>query len=259
MSGPALRSMAWRNLWRNRRRTIITLISIGFGGFLAVMFTALQDRSFAAFIDTAARLGGGHVTLQHPEYLDSPALTRTVTESSRLEDKALEDPDVARAIQRITGPIMLSSARDSFGAFFIAYDPEREDASTLSLLDGLEEGESFKTSDDPGIILGRKLAQNLGVEMGRKVVYTLMDREGEIVAGMGRLSGVVSTGSPSSDAGLCLLPLGTARRALGYEDDESTLVALFLSDSRRSCGCGKATRRRRRPRGYGPAVAGNPT
>jgi len=78
MKGPKLAVVAWRNLWRQKRRTLLTLSSIVFGGFLAVLFTALQDRSFADFIDTAARLGGGHVTLQHPEYLDSPTLTRTV-------------------------------------------------------------------------------------------------------------------------------------------------------------------------------------
>ena len=78
MTRPKLAAMAWRNLWRQRRRTILTLISIAFGGFLAVMMTAMQDQSFADFIDNAARLGAGHVTIQHPEYRDQPTLGRTV-------------------------------------------------------------------------------------------------------------------------------------------------------------------------------------
>ncbi len=234
MTGLKLAVVAWRNLWRHKRRTLLTLSSIAFGGFLAVLFTALQDRSFADFIDTAARLGSGHVTLQHPDYLDTPRLTRTVQGSAELRALVTRDSDVARAVERISGQIMLATASDSFGAFFMAYDPELEDASTLSFGEGLTEGAMYTTPHDTGIILGKKLAQNLGLKIGKKVVYTMLDKQGEIVSGMRRLSGVISTGAPSLDAGLCLLPINTVREALGYASDESTAVAVFLSDARQS-------------------------
>lgn len=234
MKGPKLALVAWRNLWRQKRRTLLTLSSIVFGGFLAVLFTALQDRSFADFIDTAARLGGGHVTLQHPEYLDTPTLTKTVKSAGELRALASHDKDVKRAVDRISGQIMLATASDSFGAFFIAYDPELEDNNTLSFGESLIEGEMYKTSHDKGIILGKKLAQNLGVKLGSKVVYTMMDKQGEIVTGMRRLLGIINTGAPSLDAGLCLLPIDTVREVLGYAPDESTYMAVFLSDSRQS-------------------------
>ena len=234
MTGLKLAVVAWRNLWRHKRRTLLTLSSIAFGGFLAVLFTALQDRSFADFIDTAARLGSGHVTLQHPDYLDTPRLTRTVQGSAELRALVTRDSDVARAVERISGQIMLATASDSFGAFFMAYDPELEDASTLSFGEGLTEGAMYTTPHDAGIILGKKLAQNLGLKIGKKVVYTMLDKQGEIVSGMRRLSGVISTGAPSLDAGLCLLPINTVREALGYASDESTAVAVFLSDARQS-------------------------
>ena len=234
MTGLKLAVVAWRNLWRHKRRTLLTLSSIAFGGFLAVMFTALQDRSFADFIDTAARLGSGHVTLQHPDYLDTPRLTRTVQASAELRALVAQHSDVARTVERISGQIMLATASDSFGAFFMAYDPELEDDSTLSFGEGLVEGAMFTTPQDEGIILGKKLAHNLGLKIGKKVVYTMLDKQGEIVSGMRRLSGVISTGAPSLDAGLCLLPINTVREALGYTNDESTAVAVFLSDARQS-------------------------
>lgn len=234
MKGPKLAAMAWRNLWRNKRRTVLTLVSIAFGGSLAVLFTALQDRSFADFIDTAARLGGGHVTIQHLQYLDRPSLNRTVTGCDRLREIALADPDVERAVARISGQIMLSTARDNYGAFFIAYDPEVEDEDTLTFTEGLIAGELYATARDRGIILGKRLARNLNVELGDKVVYTVTDKGGEITAGMGRLRGIIGTGAPSLDAGLCLLPLDTLRGVVGYAQGEATQVAVFLADSRRS-------------------------
>ena len=91
MNGSNLAVMAWRNLWRNRRRTIITLCSITFGMMLAIMFTGIGDSSWTRMINLAARSGDGHVTFQHPEYLDTPSLTKTITNVDALVETALKD------------------------------------------------------------------------------------------------------------------------------------------------------------------------
>ncbi|MEM6929616.1 MAG: ABC transporter permease, partial [Myxococcota bacterium] len=64
MNTGTLVKIAWRNLWRQRRRTILTLISIAMGGFLAVMLTGTQDYTWVDLIDSSARLGSGHITIQ---------------------------------------------------------------------------------------------------------------------------------------------------------------------------------------------------
>ncbi len=237
MSGPNVATLAWRNLWRNRRRTLLTMGSIVFGVFLAVVFTAMQDRNWKDMIDLAARLGGGHVSLQHPEYLDTPTLTRTVVRDEAVA-AALdgEGGRIARSVDRVVGPTMLATAGENFSAAFIAFDPEVEDETTLSILEALDEGEALEPGDPQGVILGHRLASNLGMELGDKVVYTVTDRNGEIVSGLARLRGTLRTNAPTVDGGFCLLPLDTVRDLLGYGDDESTMVAVFLRDQRRSGG-----------------------
>ena len=133
MNGNSLAVMAWRNLWRNRRRTILTLSSIVFGVLLAVLFTAMQDQNWADTIDLAARLSGGHVTLEHREYLDAPKLTLTVEDTEALMVLAERETYVERTVERISGQVMLNTAGDSFGAGFVAIDPSNEDEDTLSL------------------------------------------------------------------------------------------------------------------------------
>jgi ABC-type lipoprotein release transport system permease subunit len=226
--------MAWRNLWRRRRRTLITISSIAFGTSLAVIFTGFHDRNFADMIDLAARMTGGHVTLQHPEYLEKPTLSRSIRDTGRLEALAMEDRQVRKAVTRIMGFAMLSTAGASHAGGFIAFDPRAEGADTLSILQGLEEGEIFTSSRDRGIVLGRRLAKNLGAGPGRKVVYTVTDKNGEIASGLARVSGIVRTGAPSLDAGLCLLPLDSVREVLGYAPNEALQVAVFIDDQRRS-------------------------
>ena len=232
MKGSSLATMAWRNLWRNRRRTMITLSAIVFGVFLSVLMMAMQDQNWADMIRLAARLGAGHVTLQHPDYLDSPALSRPVQGTDELRRLAADNPRVIRVVERITGFNMLSTARENLGAGFLAVSPDDEDEETLSLLEAIVEGEFFQSSNDGGIILGARLASNLDVELGSKVVYTLTDKEGEIVSGLARVSGIIETGSPSVDGGICLLPIDTVRELIGYGPDEAIQVAAFVDDQR---------------------------
>ena len=239
-----LPSMAWRNLWRHRRRTLLTLSSIAFGTTLALLFTGIGDSNWAKMIDLAARLGGGHVTLQHAEYLDTPTLSRTVHDVDRLRAIALEDPQVVRAVPRISGFLMLATAGQSYGAAFMALDPALEDERTFSLLEALDEGRMFEDSRDPGIILGAKLADNLDVELGQKVVYTLTDKEGEIVRAAARVIGLVRTGTPTVDGGLCLLAIDALREALGYGPQEAIQIGLFIGDQRRSDAVASRVRER---------------
>lgn len=234
MSSSNLSVMAWRNLWRNGRRTTITLCSIAFGMMLAILFTGMGDSSWTRMIDLAARSGNGHVTFQHPEYLDTPSLTKTITHVDTLLDIALKQHGVTKAVTRITGYAMLSTASESQGVFILGIDPANEDGETLSALDALVKGEMFRSSKDNGAVLGERLAENLGLKMGRKVVYTLTDKHGNIVSGLARVTGIVRTGAPTVDSGLCVLPIDTLRGILGYHLNEATQVALFVNDQRKS-------------------------
>ena len=234
MKNTSLWRMAWRNLGRNRRRTLLTLASIAFGVFLAIFSMASQDRNWQEMIDLGARMGGGHVTLQHPEYLDTPSLSRTVTGTDALIEAAFGTGEVDRAVERLSGQLMVSTARESYGASFIAFDPDSEDLATLSYLEAVSEGEMFAADDRTGMVLGAQLAQNLGAGLGDRVVYTASDRSGEIVAGLGRVRGILRTGSPSIDVGMVLLPIEAARGVLGFAPDEATEVAVFIADHRES-------------------------
>ncbi|MEM6931208.1 MAG: FtsX-like permease family protein, partial [Myxococcota bacterium] len=166
--------------------------------------------------------------------LDRPTLSRTVQQTDTKRAAVEADRSVKVAVDRATGQAMVSTARDSFGAFFIAYDPTRESEYTLEWGDRVLEGELFDAPDARGIVLGEALAENLDAELGDKVVYTLTDKTGEIVSGMERLSAIITTGSRATDAGLVLMPIDTVRNVVGYDATESTQVAIFLNNGRRT-------------------------
>ncbi len=229
-----LARMAWRNLWRNRRRTAITLVGIAFGAMLAVIFTGIGDASWSAMIDLAARMGTGHVAIQHPRYRDTPAIKHCISGVERKLALARSDPEVSDAVVRVGGHAVLSTAHDSAGVRLLAVDPSEESERTLSVLEAIDEGEWLAPDERRGIAIGAELAERLDAGLGNKVVYTLTDRSGEIVSGLARVAAIVRTGSSAVDGGLAILPIGTLRDLVGYDEDEATEVVVFADDQRAS-------------------------
>ncbi|MCO4762991.1 MAG: ABC transporter permease [Myxococcales bacterium] len=234
-----LAAMAWRNIWRNRRRTLVTLASIVFGTFLAIMLTGVGDATYGSMIDTAARMGNGHVTVQHPMQVQAPAPKRFISGTTALADKIKADPEVKHVSARIMGQVMLAAAGESRGAGVIGIDPTVESKDTLSALGGISEGKLFGPDDKRGIVLGADLARHLGVKLGRKVVFTLTDRHGEVFSGLARVRGLIHTGTSAIDGGLCLLPISVLRKALGYGPDDATLLAVLVTDQRYAAAVSK--------------------
>jgi len=73
-----LAMLAWRNLWRQRKRTLVTLSSIAFGFAMAVFFIGIGDGSHNSMIRNAIKMGEGHITIQAPGYLEAPANHRFI-------------------------------------------------------------------------------------------------------------------------------------------------------------------------------------
>jgi len=186
--------LAWKNLWRNRRRTLITAFSIAFGVLLAATFTGMGDYSYTNMINAGASMGKGHITVEAPGYNVSPSLQKYLVNSAKTRLQVLGVPGVEKVLTRISGHALLASARKSVAGFFIAIDPTQETASTSLLLSAINKGQLFSTSQGRGIVIGSRLANNLHLHLGNKLVYTTTDVRGEMVSSIARVSGFFTYG-----------------------------------------------------------------
>ena len=229
-----LNLLAWRNLWRHKRRTLITASSIAFGVLLAVTFTGAGDYFYTRMIDAGAKMGMGHITVAAPDYNRAPSSQKRLQSANQLQATLRELPEVSSVIARIQGQAMFASARKSVGGTFIAIDPAQETASNNLFIEALVEGKMLETVSDKGIVMGVDLARKLQVSLGKKVVYTTTDVNGDIVSAIARVSGLFRTGVSEVDGGLALLPLQSVQTVLGYESDEVSFIAVNLNDQRAS-------------------------
>ncbi|HFE37544.1 MAG TPA: ABC transporter permease [Gammaproteobacteria bacterium] len=229
-----LNKLAWRNLWRRKRRTFITASSIAFGVLLAVTFTGAGDYYYTHMIDAGASMGMGHITITPVDYNRAPSLKKRLADVQKLRARTLKNKQVADAMIRITGQAMFASANKSIGGMFMAIDPKQETPQNNLFIRAIVEGKLFGGADTPGIVVGEQMAKKLRLRIGKKVVYTTSDANGEIVSAMERVTGIFKTGIKEVDSGMVLLPITRVQKMLNYRKDEATLVALMLKDQRKT-------------------------
>lgn len=227
-----LGSMAWRNLWRRKRRTLITAISIGFGVMLAVTFTGSGDYWYTNMINAGATMGLGHITVEPHGYNQTPSLDKRLLNAGQIRKHVLTMPGVSNAIVRIMGQAMFASASKTIGGMFLAVDPSQESPDQNLLLRSLIQGQLFPGADGRGIVVGSKMAKKLNLRIGKKLVYTTTDVSGEIVSEIARVTGIFETGVSEVDGALVLLPINSVRAILHYDDEDATLVAVTVNDQR---------------------------
>ncbi len=227
-----LNQLAWRNIWRRKRRTLITAFSIAFGVFLSVTFTGSGDYTYTNMIDMGASMGMGHVTVEPVGYHLKPTLDKRLTGTEKLHKQIMAMPEISGATVRITGQAMFASARKSVGGAFIAVDPAFETPSNNLLMRSIVEGSLFTDKAGRGIVIGSKLAKKLKVKIGKKIVYTTTDAEGEIVSNIARITGIFSTGIDMVDGIMALLPISSVQKTLSYGQDEATVIAVVIKDQR---------------------------
>lgn len=229
-----LNILAWRTLQRNKRRTLITALSVAFGVLLSVTFTASSDYSYTNMINTSAAMGLGHITCAPEEYNETPTLEKRLRNAAAVQTQVTAAEAVTAAYIRIIGPAMFASGAKSTGGTFMAIDPAAENPEHNMLLRNMVEGALFTESTERGVVIGRRLAEKLGLRVGKKLIFTVTDKNGELTSALSRVTGIFQTGDDGIDGGIVLLPIDLVRRTLQYEPQEASLVAVYIDDQRQA-------------------------
>lgn len=227
-----LNTMALRTLARNRRRTLITSFTVAFGIFLAVTFTGSGDYSYTKMIDTSAVMGFGHLSIEGRGYNEKPSLSRWFSGTENIIATVKKQPAVTGAYPRIIGQAMFAAGAKSSGAMFMAVDPKRETPLHNFFLRSIVQGEMFTQSDGRGVLIGEEMAKKLNIKLGKKLIITVTDKDGQLASELLRVSGLFRTGDHAADSGIVLAPLNRIRKTLGYGKDGASVVAVYVDDLR---------------------------
>lgn len=218
--------MAWRNLWRRKRRTLITVASISLGLACVVFFLSLAEGVYAQLVDDAVRMLAGHVTVEHESYRDAPAVDLVVADSSSLRRRIEGVEGVAATKLLINGQGIARSGRGAVGVSIVGVEPEVE-AKTSPLARKITAGRYLESGDDSLAVIGSALAERLGLAPGNKLVIASNDRDGNLVERLFRVAGIFKTGAEEFDGYLVEVRLADARGLFGLSEDDVTQLGVL--------------------------------
>jgi len=197
--------LAWRNLWRNKRRTLIASASVFFAVFLALVMRSMQEGSYDYMVDASVSMYTGYIQVHAKEYWDK----RSIDKSMELSTTKIEQIDSIKHITLIT-PRLESFSLISYGnatkvASVVGIDPEKENLMT-DLKSKLISG-NYLTENSKGVMIAEGLAKLLKVEIGDSIVIYGQGYHGVTAAAQVQVDGIVKFTLPALNKSMVYLSL----------------------------------------------------
>ena len=200
--------LAWRNLWRQPRRTLLTVGAIVFANTLLVFMISLQFGMYGLLIDNTLAVFTGHLQVQAPGYKDGRKMRQSIPDIAALAARIRDDSAFDGVAARGVAFALASSAERSFGVQVIGIEPEYE--ARVSNLPGLlRTGRYPADSHATEVVIGSVLARNLQVSTGDQLTLLGSGRDGSVAATVVAVAGIFASGMPAIDRSFVQLPLGT--------------------------------------------------
>ncbi|MEC9285861.1 MAG: FtsX-like permease family protein [Pseudomonadota bacterium] len=175
MSLAKIGQLAWRNLWRQRRRNLTMLVALSFAVMGVIFLNAFLRGMTAQMADGAINSMVGHVKVLQPGYRDDPGIARSFVLESEWSPE-IPAGQLQGWARRVRVPAVIMSERETRGIEFIGIDPAQESISFVA--DWTIEGEGLQGPDDRRILVGKSLAEQLETAAGRRLVIVTQGADG---------------------------------------------------------------------------------
>jgi len=215
--------LAWRNLWRHKRRTWLTASAIAFATMLLVFMITLQLGAYDMMIDTTLSAYIGQMQVQREGYKDKPQMRSTVPHATQLAAALRRATGLESIAVRAQGFALASSAQRSYGVPVVGVEPEYEQkVSTLPHL--IKEGRYLSAPNAQEAVIGIRLARNLKIKVGDELTLLGSGKDGSVAATVLPVVGIFDSGNPELDRHLVQLPLATFQDVFSMGDDAHAIV-----------------------------------
>ncbi len=239
-------AMAWRNIERNMRRSLITVFAIALGLAALLFLWGFNDGVHNNMMRNLQQVIVGSVQIHAVDFFKRPKLTRDIRNISDI-NTVLDDLNVERRALRIRSFALAAGVETSRGLMMLGLNPDQE-ANTTRIAGKVTKGRFVQAGDANVCVLGATTAENLKVVLGDDVILLAEDRYGSLAAEKFELIGIIESGEMGIDRGLVIVPMVFMQQMLGMDGRYSEVV-LQLEGSRLE-QVTEALRARLEPQGY---------
>lgn len=217
--------LAWRNLWRNRTRTLITTAAVFFGVLLSAFMSSMQEGSYDHYIDTIVNYFSGYIQVHKKGYWDEKTINNSFSMGQEDLNAVRNTQNVTFTTPRLESFALASHGDITKGAMVIGVDPLKEDSITEisgKLIDG-----EFLSDGDDGAIIAEDLANYLKLGVADTLVLLSQGYHGATAAGLFRIKGIISHPSPELNRLLVYLDLQRSREFYSAHGMNTSLVVMI--------------------------------
>ena len=219
--------LAWRNLWRHKRRTWLTASAIAFVTVLMVFLITLQLGSYDLMVDSSLRIFTAQMQVQRAGYLDKPQIRKIIPDAAALAERLRADPALRGVgiATRAQAFALASSGTRSYGVQVVGAEPEHEPGvSTVPRL--MKSGRYLAGRDAQEAVLGAPLAKNLNIQVGDELTLLGSAMDGSVAATIVPVAGIFESGMRDLDRVLVEVPLGTFQELFGMGQGAHAIALL---------------------------------
>ena len=220
--------LAWRNIWRNRRRSFITMLSIVVAVLLASVMRSMQEGQYDVMVNSTVGTFTGYIQIHHQGYWDDQTLENSFEASDSLFQEAAKPDEVIETVPRLQSYALAAGQQQSRPAMIMGIDPDKEQ-SLSNPKERIESGSYFKNDDEQAVLVGIDMMQRLNVQVGDSLVLIGQGFRGQSATGLYEIKGTVSFPNPEMNKNIVMMPLATTQYFLAAPN-RLTALSLILND-----------------------------
>lgn len=227
--------IGWRNLGRNKRRTLITAIGLGVGYFAVVFMVGWSEGLEAEMIDNGTGLLEGQIQIHALDYRPDRSVYETIggdegTDVGEILRRVEADPEVAGAAPRVYAGGLVSSGESTSAGILLGVDSEKE-LKVSRILEAIDQGRiPDGESGANEIAIGAEMAKQLGASAGEQVVVVAPGADGSLGNDVFQVTGIFHTGLQELDASYALLPIATLQGLIAMDPARVHEIAIATKD-----------------------------
>jgi ABC-type lipoprotein release transport system permease subunit len=214
--------LAWRNIWRNKRRTLITASSLMFAVIFGIVMRSMQLGTYDRMIDSAVRQYSGFIQIQDTAYWKEKTIDDLMQDSLALRKSVEQLEGVVSVLPRLESFALISSGNRTKGAMLQGISPELDDQMT-QISHKVVKGR-FLTNEDDGILVSQRLAAYLNINVDDTIVLISQGYHGVTAADVFPVRGIVKIPNPKLDRLLLIASLKKTQEFYGAEGMLTSMV-----------------------------------
>jgi ABC-type lipoprotein release transport system permease subunit len=224
--------LAFRNLNRNRRRSILSALAVSMGLALLMLIASVLRGEMSTSIEKSISLVSGHIQIRSANYVDSKSSLKwadLVADPEKIIADIQSVPQISALIKdatpRLYASAIVSSGTDSLGVQVLGIDPAAK--ANEPFITGLTQGDFITADDASGVVISQLIADKLKMKVGDSINLLVNTSNGDVVQQDFTIRGLYTTHTPSYDESTILMPLAKAQTITSTQNHASTIFILL--------------------------------